>query len=273
MRPVGTSARVPGASVSGAARARRGGRGRRHRPTDRRAAQGPRPCGEAHHLDAQRASAAAVRFIRRRVCSASHSAARAPAPRHLVLVELGPASTPSAVTRCTVLRSPPKMPVSGDTSLATIQSAPFALRFLGCSTHVLGLGGKADDQRRPLAGPVVAMVLRMSGFSTRSRGAAFAALLDLLGGLRGDAPVGDGGGEHGDVGRQGGAHRAQHLHARSRRARPSRRRDRPGIVGPVTSVTRAPSARASAAMAAPACRTSGWRCSAPGRSARASGRW
>ena len=43
--------------------------------------------------------------------------------------------------------------------------------------------------------------------------------------------------------------------------------------GPETSVTRAPSAPRLAAMAGPACRRSGWRCSAPDRSARASGRW
>src|SRR6185436_6869985 len=50
------------------------------------------------------------------------------------LRSVGQSSTPSAVTRCTVLWSPPKVPVPGLTSFATIQShclaARLALAFL-----------------------------------------------------------------------------------------------------------------------------------------------
>ena len=47
----------------------------------------------------------------------------------------GQCSTPSLVTRWMVLLSPPMMPVSGDTSLARIQSQPLRASFaLACST-------------------------------------------------------------------------------------------------------------------------------------------
>ena len=41
------------------------------------------------------------------------------------------------------------MPVAGETSLAKIQSQPLRRKLgPGVGDHVLGLGGKADDQRR-----------------------------------------------------------------------------------------------------------------------------
>ena len=70
----------------------------------------------------------------------------------------GQASTPSAVTICTVLRSPPMTPDSADTSLATIQSQPLRRELgLGVRDEVIGLGGKSDNQSRP------------AGFAVRDR--------------------------------------------------------------------------------------------------------
>ena len=179
---------------------------------------------------------------------------------------------------CTVLRSPPMMPVSGETSLATIQSAPLALRFLGEFDDVLRFGGKANHQLRGVAPRrSAAMVLRMSGFSTSSsRGGPLAgSLLDFshqlawpLASRRRQrqrrqrrqaarsvtalqhlaAPDLDM--DHLDAGGIGELRRAcNQRHASAQRPRPARRSPHP------------------------ACRRSGWRCSAPDRSARASGRW
>ena len=64
----------------------------------------------------------------------------------------GQDSTPAAVTRCTVLRSPPITPVGGETSLATIQSQPLRFSFdLRVLDHLLGLSGKSDHELRPAA--------------------------------------------------------------------------------------------------------------------------
>ncbi len=63
-----------------------------------------------------------------------------------------------------------------------------------------------------LPGRSAAMVLRMSGFSTSSSlGEALAPFLIFSLASRRHAPVGDGGGEDGDVGRQRRAHGLQHL--------------------------------------------------------------
>ena len=63
-----------------------------------------------------------------------------------------------------------------------------------------------------LPGRSAAMVLRMSGFSTSSSlGEALAPFLIFSVASRGHAPVGHGGGEDGDVGRQRLAHGLQHL--------------------------------------------------------------
>ena len=117
-----------------------------------------------------------------------------------------------------------------------------------------------------------AIVARMSGFSTSaSFGGPPASFFSFCSPAVGDAPVGDRGGEHADVGRQRRLDRAQHvaraldphgLHAgrigqRHRAATPASPRRRP----------RRPRARSRS----PACRTSGSRCSAPDRSARGSG--
>src|SRR5262249_42398175 len=108
------------------------------------------------------------------VCSASHAAARASRRRATsALASSGQSSTSVAVTRCTVLRSPPMMPVCGDTSLARIQSAPLALRFLRAdSTTAVVSAAKPMTSGGRLPGGAVAMLLRISGFSTSSsRGA------------------------------------------------------------------------------------------------------
>ena len=90
---------------------------------------------------------------------------------------------------------------------------PFGLALLGgVFEHVLGLRGKADHQRRPhartLGGDGLEDVRVLDQLEPRQ---GLAALLDLLAGLRRHAPVGDGGGEDGDVGRQRGLRRRQHL--------------------------------------------------------------
>ena len=78
----------------------------------------------------------------------------------------GQASTPLAVTSSMVLRSPPMMPVCGDTSLARIQSQPLraslalalAATFSVSAAKPITNSGRCDLRR--------AMVERMSGFST-----------------------------------------------------------------------------------------------------------
>src|SRR3546814_6859753 len=58
-------------------------------------------------------------------CAAILAARRSPTS---ALVMRGQSSTSPALIRCTVLASPPKVPVAGDTSLATIQSQPLRAR-------------------------------------------------------------------------------------------------------------------------------------------------
>ena len=138
------------------------------------------------------------------------------------------------------------MPVSGETSLATIQSAPLALRLLpGVLDHVLGLGGKADHQRRPAPGPLGGDGLEDVGVldQLQPRRRALPALLDLLRRLR----------------RRRASRRRRRRRRRCRRAAPprtaasisravsTRTTSTPGgsrhaASGRVTSVTRAPSA-------------------------------
>src|SRR5580658_11159352 len=77
----------------------------------------------------------------------------------------GQFSTPLAVTRCTVLTSPPMIPVAGETSLARIQSQPFlaslalalAMRSLVSAAKPMTRCGRPDLRCE--------IVDRMSGFS------------------------------------------------------------------------------------------------------------
>ena len=95
------------------------------------------------------------------------------------------------------------------------------------------------------------MVARMSGLATSSSagGAAPGSFLILPADGTGHPPVGNRGGEDRDIGRQRRLARVQHLlrafDMRDRRHRP----DRAPHTGPLTSVTRAPSAASAAAIA------------------------
>src|SRR5262245_7326874 len=125
--------------------------------------------GQPHHAH-QRSRPGGLGGHVSAVCSASHCAARATSRRATsALGRSGQFSTSVAVTRCTVLRSPPMMPVLGETSLARIQSAPLAVRFfLAKSTTFVVSAAKpiTSGGRRP--GGVPAMVFKISGFSTSS---------------------------------------------------------------------------------------------------------
>ena len=90
-------------------------------------------------------------------------------------------STPLAVTRCTVLTSPPITPLSDDTSLATIQSQPLRLSLsLALATRFSVSAAKPMTSRGRLV-LRCAMVARMSGFSTSdSAGVPAFRLLDLF---------------------------------------------------------------------------------------------
>ena len=141
--PVGTNARAPGASVT----RRVGGNGgeqdraRRHARSDRRAAAGPRRAATLTACDG-RASFAVIghasrlgsrptwsgsdgRGIRRHLSRAMRPASR----RHPPSTAAARPRRRRAVTSSMVLRSPPMMPVAGDTSLARIQSQPLRLSF------------------------------------------------------------------------------------------------------------------------------------------------
>src|SRR5581483_71564 len=187
------------------------------------------------------------------VISASRSAARATSRRATSpLSSSGQLSTPCAVTMCTVLRSPPMTPVEGDTSLATIQSAPLALRLaLAYSTtfSVSAANPITSGGRTPCGS--AAMVLRMSGFSTSSSvGAALAPFLifcDACPATRQSATAA--------ANTPISAGRAARTAASMSSAVSTRTTLTPGgsarLTGPHTSVTSAPSARASAAIATP----------------------
>src|SRR5436305_5513215 len=78
----------------------------------------------------------------------------------------GQSSTPNAVMRCTVLLSPPMMPVVGDTSLATIQSQPFFVR-LACACAITSSVSAAKPMTSAGRFARRAMVERMSGLAAR----------------------------------------------------------------------------------------------------------
>ena len=155
-----------------------------------------------------------------------------------------------------------------------MRSAPLRCELgLRVGEQVLRLGGEADDQPRPLR--VMADGRRGCRGSRPARsvgGPSPAAFLILSPAALAAAPVGDGGDEDRGVGRQQRLDGRQHLARRldlRRSSTPagSGMRHRAGD-------QRAPRRRAAPAprrWRGPACPTSGWRCSAPDRSARASG--
>ena len=145
------------------------------------------------------------------------------------------------------------MPVSGETSLATIQSAPLALRFFLAKAMTFCVSAAkpiTSCGRRPAFSP--AIVLRMSGFSTSSRRGAplpgdfliFSS--DCVATRQSATAAAKTATSAGSARRTASSiSRADSMWTTSTPAGSASR------VGPVTSVTRAPSAAASAAMAAP----------------------
>ena len=148
--PVGTSARSPGGRTSGlsagtaAKRSKSGGFG--GLISRQRQAFGVL---QAANIDFD-FCCMLRRLIRRLPVSASNARRRVRIfGATSALLISGQLSTPALVTTCTLLRSPPMMPVCGDTSFATIQSAPFDFEFLlRVREHVLRFGRKSDDERR-----------------------------------------------------------------------------------------------------------------------------
>ena len=204
--------------------------------------------------------------------------ARASRRGHLVLGQLRPVPRARLRSiRCTSLSSPPMMPVPGATSLATIQSqflrAPLGL---GVRPAVVGLGGEADHQARAVrarrrrwwpgcrgcrtsssgaaprrapssASAPAASATRQSATAaaqtaTSAGSAAWQAASISRGGLDIGATVTPAGSGERD-------RAADQRHPRAQRGQ--RRGDGMALLAAA----------------------SGWRCSAPGRSARGSGRW
>src|SRR5262245_43726880 len=101
-----------------------------------------------------------------RLAPASVSAMRATSARATSSFDCGGQdSTPCAVTKCTVLRSPPMAPPSAETSLARIQSQPLrASLALACSMMCSVSAAKPMTRRGRLRASW-ATVARMSGFS------------------------------------------------------------------------------------------------------------
>src|SRR5450432_58785 len=127
--------------------------------------------GEPHHLklgfahDAAPAKAAAMR------------ATSAPATSSFDCG--GHDSTPSLVIRCTLLRSPPMIPVAAETSLATIQSQPLRLSLACALAMTFSVSAAKPITKRGRSALRCATAERMSGFSIRVRAgvAPFAFLI------------------------------------------------------------------------------------------------
>src|SRR5680860_1588273 len=83
------------------------------------------------------------------------------------LLMAGQSSVPAPVTRCTMVRSPPMMPVAAETSLATIQSAPLARRLARACSTTFSVSAAKPMTSSGRWGPGTAMVARMSGFWAR----------------------------------------------------------------------------------------------------------
>ena len=160
-------------------------------------------------------------------------------------------STPAPVTRCTVLRSPPIMPVAGETSLATIQSQPFLSSLASALPIRSSVSAAKPMTRRGRFDLRCATVERISGFSVSSMVGGRPCFLILLPAYMQRPPIGDGGGKNGDVNGQRLFHRGQHLPAQLS----TRTIVTPGgsgtLTGPLTSTTSAPAAAAAPAIAWP----------------------
>src|SRR5579885_1693667 len=98
------------------------------------------------------------------------------------LLSGGQFSTPAASTRCTVLLSPPKVPVDSETSFARIQSQPFFWRLALAFSISFSVSAAKPTTSRGRRLPARESVARMSGFSTSaSAGGAPFCFLSLCG--------------------------------------------------------------------------------------------
>ena len=142
-------AEISTAGACGASAAARRGRRADRAPPPARAVTRKAPAGEAA-ADRRILARPSTALMRQPGRARGDPLARAGAATSRLVIA-GQSSTPPASTRWIVLRSPPKVPVAGDTSLARIQSQPLRCRFASAlATTFVGLGGKADDQRRPV---------------------------------------------------------------------------------------------------------------------------
>ena len=82
---------------------------------------------------------------------------------------VGQLSTLPSTTRCTVFLSPPKVPVSGETSLATIQSQPFLSRLAAAFSMMSSVSAAKPMTRGERMSPALLRLWRMSGFSANLR--------------------------------------------------------------------------------------------------------
>ena len=124
----------------------------------------------------------------------------------------GQSSTPSPSTRWIVLRSPPKVPVPGETSLARIQSHCLRMRLARALARMSSVSAAKPmtSSGRLLARR--AIWARMSGFSVEAQQwRAAAVFFQLVPGDAFDPPVGDRGGHHRDIDRERGLAGGQHL--------------------------------------------------------------
>ena len=142
-------------------------------------------------------------------------------------------STPSRVTMCTVLRSPPITPLAGDTSLATIQSHPLRVS-LDCALAIrFSVSAAKPTTRRGRRSVQFRDGRQQVGiFHQRQRSAiAPACFLIFCVAGAGDAPVGNGRSEDRAIGGKRRLHLRKHVagafHARDVDARRIGKIDRP----------------------------------------------
>ena len=94
---------------------------------------------------------------------------------------VGQSSTPSALIRCTVLRSPPKVPEAVDTSLATIQSQPLRVRLSIALATRFSVSAAKPTTSTGRFGPGRESVARMSGLgASSSAGGAAPGFFSIL---------------------------------------------------------------------------------------------
>jgi hypothetical protein len=144
------------------------------------------------------------------------------------------------------------IPVSGDTSLATIQSQPLRARFsVACRSTSSVSAAKPTTSSRPPLRPSAPRGQDIRVLDEAQRGqAAFRVLLDLLPAGVVHPPIRDRGGEDGGIGGQARGDGVGHLGAVSTSIT-STPAGGGTLAGPVTKLTRAPRSRNAAASAVP----------------------